>query len=58
MAIIEVASLAKSYRVYQKKEGLLASVRGVFRREYRSVEAVRGKRLQVNFHSSRPTASI
>ncbi len=32
MAIIEVAGLAKSYRVYQKKEGLLASLRGLFHR--------------------------
>jgi ABC-2 type transport system ATP-binding protein len=47
MAIIEVAGLAKSYRVYQKKEGLVASLRGVFRREYRLVEAVRGIDLTV-----------
>jgi ABC-2 type transport system ATP-binding protein len=47
MAIIEVAGLAKSYRVYQKKEGLVASMRGVFRREYRLVEAVRGIDLTV-----------
>ena len=26
MAIIEIEGLAKSYRVYQKKEGLLASI--------------------------------
>ncbi len=47
MAIIEIASLAKSYRVYQKKEGLLASLRGLFRRQYRLVEAVRGIDLTV-----------
>jgi ABC-2 type transport system ATP-binding protein len=42
MAVIEISGLAKSYRVYQKKEGLFASIRGLFRREYRNVEAVRG----------------
>ena len=33
MAIIELEGLSKSYRVYQKQEGLLASVRGLFRRQ-------------------------
>jgi ABC-2 type transport system ATP-binding protein len=47
MAIIEIEGLAKSYRVYQKQEGLLASVRGLFRRTYRDVEAVRGIDLRV-----------
>lgn len=47
-AIIEISGLAKSYRVYQKKEGLLASVRGLFRREYKEVEAVKGIDLQVD----------
>ena len=42
MAIIEIKGLAKSYRVYQKQEGLLAAVRGLFKRTYREVEAVRG----------------
>lgn len=42
MPIIEIAGLAKSYRIYQKQEGVLASVRGLFRRQYRVVEAVRG----------------
>ena len=47
MAIIEITGLTKSYRTYQKKEGLLASVRGLFKREYREVEAVRGIHLEV-----------
>ena len=47
MAIIELERLAKSYRVYQKKEGLRASLRGLFRREYREVQAVRGIDLTV-----------
>ena len=40
--VIEIKDLAKSYRVYQKREGLLGSVRGLFRREFREVHAVRG----------------
>ena len=35
------AKLSKSYRVYQKQEGLLASLRSLFHREYRDVHAVR-----------------
>lgn len=42
MATIEIEQLAKSYRVYQKKDGLLGSLRGLFRREHRTVQAVRG----------------
>src|SRR3954447_10558302 len=40
MSVIEIRGLKKSYRVYQKKEGLGAAMRGLFRREYREVEAV------------------
>lgn len=40
MAIIEIKNLSKTYRVYQKQEGLWASVRGLFHREYREVHAV------------------
>ncbi len=47
MAIIEIERLAKSYRVYQKKEGLRAAVGGLFRRRHRLVEAVRGIDLEV-----------
>ncbi len=47
MAVIETDQLAKSYRVYRKKEGLGASLAGLFRREYREVEAVRGIDLRV-----------
>jgi ABC-2 type transport system ATP-binding protein len=42
MAVIEIQGLSKSYRVYQKKEGLGASIAGLFRRQYRQIEAVRG----------------
>jgi len=47
MAIIELRALSKSYRVYQKAEGLRGSLRGLFRREYREVRAVRGIDLDV-----------
>jgi len=47
MPLIEIKDLRKSYRVYQKKEGLAASLRGLFKREYKEVEAVRGIDLEV-----------
>ncbi len=42
MPVVEIKGLAKSYRIYQKSEGLWASIRGLARRRYRTVEAVRG----------------
>lgn len=42
MQIVRVEQLSKSYRVYSKREGVLASVAGLFRREYREVKAVAG----------------
>lgn len=47
MAIIEIEKLSKSYRVYQKQEGLMAAVRGLWHREYREVEAVKSIDLKV-----------
>lgn len=47
MSMIEIRDLRKSYRVYQKREGVWASIQGLFHREYREVEAVRGINLQV-----------
>lgn len=47
MALIEIEKLTKVYRVYQKREGLRASLGGLFRRQYREVRAVRGIDLQV-----------
>ncbi len=41
-ALIRVAGLAKEYRVFDKPEGLLASVQSLFHRESRLVEALRG----------------
>ena len=42
MPIIEADGLTKTYRVFQKKEGLLGALRGLFRREYKEVRAVDG----------------
>lgn len=47
MSVIEIRGLEKSYRVYQKKEGLRAALGGLFHREYREVQAVRGIDLEV-----------
>lgn len=38
--IIVAEALTKTYRVAQKKEGVLGSIRGLFRREYKDVRAV------------------
>ncbi len=42
MPIIEIQALTKSYRVYKKREGLWASIRGLWEREHHDVHAVRG----------------
>ena len=47
MNAITIRRLRKLYRVYQKKEGLRASLTGLFRREFREVEAVKGIDLDV-----------
>jgi ABC-2 type transport system ATP-binding protein len=47
MAIIEIEKLSKSYKVYQKQEGLMAAVRGLWHRDYRQVDAVRSIDLKV-----------
>ncbi len=47
MSTIEIQGLTKSYRVYQKPEGLWHSVQGLFHREYREVHAVRSIDLTV-----------
>ena len=48
MPIIELQQLQKSYRVYQKREGLTAALTGLFQREYRDVQAVKGVDLTVD----------
>jgi ABC-2 type transport system ATP-binding protein len=40
MPIIQAERLTKTYRVAQKKEGVLSAVRGIFRRQYKHVKAV------------------
>ena len=40
MAIIEANELTKTYRVFQKQEGVLGAIRGLYRREYKEVSAV------------------
>jgi ABC-2 type transport system ATP-binding protein len=47
MSVIEIRGLRKSYRVYQKQEGLVASLRSLVHREYRDVHAVKGIDLDV-----------
>jgi ABC-2 type transport system ATP-binding protein len=42
MPAIEAINLTKTYRVFQKKEGLLGALRGLYRREYKEVRAVDG----------------
>ena len=41
MAAIEVSELCRTYQVFRKREGVWASVRGLFHREYDIVSAVR-----------------
>ena len=41
MPIIQIDNLVKSYRVYQKKEGLREALRGLWHRETKAVDAVR-----------------
>ena len=42
MPCIEVNNLRKIYRVYRKREGLWASVSGLFHRKYKDIRAVDG----------------
>lgn len=41
MPAIVVKNLNRTYRVFRKREGLWSSLRGLFKREYNTVEAVR-----------------
>ncbi|QEH38270.1 putative ABC transporter ATP-binding protein YbhF [Aquisphaera giovannonii] len=47
MAIIEADGLTKTYRVFQKREGVLGAIRGLYRREYREVRAVDEVRFRI-----------
>ena len=46
--IIQLDKLTKTYQVYQKQEGFLSSIKGLFHRQYKTVEAVRGIDLTVD----------
>jgi ABC-2 type transport system ATP-binding protein len=48
MIAVDVQDLKKTYRVYRKREGLWASVKGLFRREYSQVQAVAGVSFQID----------
>ena len=48
MIAVDVRNLKKTYRVYRKREGVLASIRGLFRREYHSVHAVAGVSFRID----------
>ncbi|MEZ6065798.1 MAG: ATP-binding cassette domain-containing protein [Planctomycetaceae bacterium] len=48
MPAILAQHLTKTYRVYQKQEGVLASIAGLFRREYKRVEAVRDVSFEID----------
>ena len=48
MPAIEVRNLGRTYKVYQKREGLFASLRGLLHREYREVHAVRDVSFSIN----------
>src|SRR5207302_11182220 len=47
MPIIEARGLSKTYRVFQKREGVLGALRGLVRREYKEVRAVDGVRFAI-----------
>lgn len=55
MPAIEVRNLSKQYRVYQKREGMWASVRGLFRREYKTIDAVRDVSFTIDEGEMTPT---
>jgi viologen exporter family transport system ATP-binding protein len=42
MSIVRAEGLTKTYRVFQKKEGLLGALRGLYHRDYKEVKAVGG----------------
>jgi len=47
MPIIDVRNLCRTYKVYRKSEGLGASLRGLFHREYNEVHAVKDVSFQI-----------
>ena len=47
MIAVDVRNLKKTYRVFRKREGLWASIQGLFRRDYHEVKAVAGVSFQI-----------
>ncbi|WP_437185067.1 ABC transporter ATP-binding protein [Planctomicrobium sp. SH668] len=47
MPAIVADNLCKSYRVYQKREGVLASLKGLFHRTYKTVDAVKNVSFEI-----------
>ena len=47
MSVISVQNLRRTYRVYRKREGVLASIGGLFKREYNEVHAVAGINFEI-----------
>jgi len=47
MIAIDVRDLRKTYRVYRKREGVWAAVKGLFHRDFRPVHAVSGVSFQI-----------
>lgn len=45
---IKTRNLTRHFETYEKEEGLLGSLKGLFKREYKTVKAVDGVDLQVN----------
>src|SRR5258708_21373843 len=42
MIAVDVQNLSKTYRVFRKREGVIASIKALFHREYHAVHAVAG----------------
>ncbi len=47
MPIIEARGLSKTYRVFQKRDGFVGALRGLFHRDYKKVQAVDGVDFQI-----------
>ncbi len=45
--VIETKNLSRSYKTYSKKEGVMASVKGFFNREYTEKAALKPTNLQI-----------
>ncbi|MDD5074171.1 MAG: ATP-binding cassette domain-containing protein, partial [Candidatus Shapirobacteria bacterium] len=46
--IIQTKNLTKTYRVHQKEPGFLGSVKSLFRRQYKVIEAVKSVNISIN----------